>query len=133
MINVRVGRFNVSNAVGADLYPLNIPLAIHYYSAGGWITNPDDTCTAVPATSAIGLSNYKGGLTSTSVTAVTLPPGNGAGFITLAKPNPKLSSSGSVSVTPPTAPTWLQPSVPGVATFSIFNGAKEFIYMRENY
>ncbi len=133
VVNVRVGRFNVSNAVGADLYPLNIPLAIQYYSAGGWITNPDDTCTAVPATSAIGLSNYKGGLTSTSVTAVTLPPSNGAGFITLAKPNPKLSSSGSVSVTPPTAPTWLQPSVPGVATFSIFNGAKEFIYMRENY
>lgn len=138
-VNVRAGRFSVSNALGADLYPLSVPWAVQYYGASGWITNPDDTCTAVPATSAIGLSNYKGGLTSTSVTAVTLltavpaTAGNGAGVITLAKPNPKLTSSGSVWVSPPTLPSWLQPGVAGLANFSIFNGAKEFIYMRENY
>ena len=133
LLNARVGRFSVSNAVGADLYPLSVPWAVQYYSASGWITNPDDTCTVAPATSAISLSNYKGGLTSTSITAVTLPPSNGAGVITLAKPNPKLTSSGSVLVSPPTLPSWLQPGVAGLATFSIFNGAKEFIYMRENY
>ena len=138
-VNARAGRFSVSNALGADLYPLSVPWAVQYYGASGWITNPDDTCTAVPATSAIGLSNYKGGLTSTTVTAVTLltaapaTAGNGAGVITLAKPNPKLTSSGSVWVSPPTLPSWLQPGVAGLANFSIFNGAKEFIYLRENY
>ena len=132
-VNARAGRLSVSNALGADLYPLSVPWAVQYYGASGWITNPDDTCTTAPATSAIGLSNYKGGLTSTSVTAVTLPPSNGAGVITLAKPNPKLTSSGSVWVSPPTLPGWLQPGVAGLANFSIFNGAKEFIYMRENY
>ena len=138
-VNARVGRFNVANAVGADLYPLSVPWAVQYYNTNGWITNSDDTCTIAPATSAIGLSNYKGGLSSTSVTAVTLltavpaTASNGAGIITLAKPSPKLARSGSVWVSPPTLPSWLQPGVAGLATFSIFNGAKEFIYMRENY
>lgn len=128
---IRSGRVKLSNAHGSELLDLPVPMVAQYYNGTWFVTNTADSCTTA------------------TVPALTLTPGgtavmrtwnspfvNGNGGLKLGKPNAK----GYVTVTV-TAPAWLQYPWGGAAavnptaraTFGVYKGSNEFIYLRETY
>ena len=97
---VRTGRLLLPNAFGSNNASLAVPIRAQYWNGQSWVTNSDDSCTAI-ASGTIALSGYanaKGVSTSGWSTAasgsVTLV--GGRGNITLSKPQP--TSNGSVNL-----------------------------------
>jgi uncharacterized protein DUF6701/concanavalin A-like lectin/glucanase superfamily protein len=54
---LRFGRFNIGTAVGSELLTLTPPLIAEYYDGNGFLTNTDDSCTAINLTDHIRLDN----------------------------------------------------------------------------
>jgi MSHA biogenesis protein MshQ len=126
----RYGHMKIANANGSELLPLPIDLTAQYWNGSSYVTNVDDSLTTLLSSNIL-LSNYQKNLTAG---ATTVSPASivfvGAPFtITLSKPGS--GKNGSVDLNT-NAPAYL-PSNTGRATFGVYKGANEFIYLRENY
>lgn len=158
---MRFGRLRLGNANGSQLLPLPLQMQAQYWNSAGtaFITNTADSCTTIAAAN-IALGNYQRNLNAceTSVTASSFSggratvlmgaPGSGnSGSVDLTV-NLGASGSGSSCIAGvPTAVTGanrahLQGNWSGGAydqnpssraTFGIYKGSEEIIYIRENF
>ncbi|HEU0188729.1 MAG TPA: DUF6701 domain-containing protein [Gallionella sp.] len=134
---VRYGRINLANAHGSELLSLPIAATVQYWNAANYVTSITDNETQFNTNLSTAGGNVltaiaKGPLALGNVSVVA--PGivtfaNGVNTFNLAAPN----VTGSVDLTIVTAPSYLLPSTTGRATFGVYKGANEFIYLRENY
>jgi len=131
---VRYGRMKIANATGSNVLPLPLSLTAQYWSNGDWVTSTDDANTLLLISNIL-LGNYQRKVAGdTWTTSLTLPSGtatNGVWGITLSKPSGTFTARGSVDVTT-NAPPYL-PFTTGRATFGVFTGNRNNIYIRENY
>lgn len=127
------GQIKVSNALGSELKPLLASATVQYCNAvsgitcSNWRSNTLDTLTGL-STPYLTFSNPNP--TTLTVTAGA-PTVISQGLIGL-----KISDTTQIKGTIDMAakgPTWLPNAAPARATFGIYDGAKQFIYMRENY
>ena len=124
-VKVVSGRIKLSNAYGSELQPLTLTASAQYYTASGWLNSITDSVTNLAL-----LPSYP---VASGTTTVTLTPssGNLSGGklnIRLGKP----SAGAGVAAINPAAPAYL-PVTPGKATFGIYKGSNNIIYLRENY
>jgi hypothetical protein len=136
---VRYGRVRLNNVHGSELLALSVPLRAEYYDSvsTGFVTNPADSCTGFVIGN-VALSNLTGTMTvgATTPSFVGNPVTAGRASIRLSKPSG--GRHGSVDVTL-TVPAWLQYAwSSGLnpmarATFGVYKGNNEFIYLRESY
>jgi MSHA biogenesis protein MshQ len=156
----RYGRLQIGNANGSQLLPLAVPLETQYWNGSTFATNTADNCTTLAATN-IGLGNYAGNLNS-GETAPTLSGAFSAGKKALSLSAPGAGNNGSVDLVvnlgstidsctafaaPPPAPAganqpWLRgrwcgatqsKDTTGRATFGVYLGSEEVIFLRENF
>jgi hypothetical protein len=142
----RYGRLKLGNAHGSELLALPVPFVAQYWNGTGFVTNTNDNCTQVLVptvangdlvTNPVGLATNA---TLNGVAAValgTLVAGDGK--LKLSKPN----ASGYVNIKITDTPAYLKfdwdTAAAGLenpsarATFGVYKGANEFIYLRENY
>ena len=159
--NFRYGRLKLSNANGSELLNLPVPMQTQYWNGTAFVTNAADSCTTLipgnvkltappPGVSVSSVNSANGGKFS-----------SGSGSLTLTKPSPAPTTKVAVDLcvdlgpdlgggaacvaTTPAALSYLQSlwaSPPGTsyqndptarATFGVYKGANEFIYLRENY
>lgn len=139
----RYGQMKLSNANGSELLPLPIAVTAQYFDGTSatccYVTNTLDSVTNFAATNVV-FGTYHGILSAaiypnsgaTSVTPASVVFPNGTSSFILAKPG--AGNTGSVDLTT-NAPTYLpNPTNPAArATFGVYKGANEFIYLRENY
>jgi len=149
---VRYGRLRLQNTHGSEQLILPLPLLAQYWSNGSWITNTLDSCTSFPA-SGIRMDGYTQNLAACETVlspnaALTLAAGVAAGLRLSA---PGAANNGSVDLTvntngaagntciaavPSAAANanipWLSSNT-ARATFGVYKGANEFIYLREVY
>lgn len=158
--SARSGRLRLSNAYGSELLPLRVPVQAEYFNVSAWETNPDDSCTVIPA-GAAAIGNVKPPsslLAPTASLPVTL--GGGKSLIVLTQGATKHVGSVNLALNlrsgagddqscvvwgtpPPTTGAgldWLQfPWCVGKldpaarATFGTHKRSDEFIYLRESY
>jgi hypothetical protein len=134
---VRYGRINLSNAYGSELLQLPISATVQYWNGTGYVISSTDSATQFNTKLFAAGGNVqptiaKGPLALANVSVVT--PGlvtfaNGINTFILVAP----TVAGSVDLNIVTAPSYLLPSTTGRATFGVYKGANEFIYLRENY
>jgi MSHA biogenesis protein MshQ len=159
-VDMRSGRAKIGNAHGSELLSLPIPFRTEYWSSNGWVTNSADTCsgdgalgggvsvalsavpvTCVQDTGSPGRSNA--GCAATGPTGLRFKEGGVPGFagdFNLWLKATGAGNTGAVTVTG-NVPTWLQyawdggavTNPTGLATFGVFKGNNEFIYLRESY
>lgn len=131
----RYGRMKIANANGSELLPLPITLTAQYWNVTSYATNLADNNTVL-AIANISLGNYQRKAGDTWTTTVTLPGGttasNGTWAATLAKLTGTITGKGSVDITT-AAPAYVPYSTAGRASFGVYKGASEFIYLRENH
>jgi MSHA biogenesis protein MshQ len=121
----RYGRSRIASAHGSELLPLRLQIMTEYWSGGAYVASVDDSLSVLT----IGLGNYQKNLAS-GETLLTQPViASGSGQIGLSRPG--AGNNGSVDVTV-TSPAYL-PGNTGRATFGVFKGSNEFIYLREAY
>lgn len=137
-VKVVSGRVKISNAHGSELLLLPMTATVQYWNAANWVNSSSDSVTSLT----LALSNYQrktGGLWTTAPTPLSAPVVNGILSFNLSKPTGGGTGSVDVSIS---APNYLlagsngaavNPSDPGRATFGVYKGANEFIYLRENY
>jgi hypothetical protein len=153
------GRIKLSNAHGSELLPLPMTAAVQYFNAvGGWVSSDSDTVTTIvasdfalafPVATANNLVSCETALSVTGSSPsfrVNLSrPGNGnngwtdltlnLGAAAVGNRCTAVGGAGAASTT--AARPWLQFPVgtnpTSRATFGVYQGRKEFIYMRENY
>ena len=151
---LRYGRLQLLNAYGSELLDLPVTLRAQYWNGSAWVSNTDDSCTAVAApTSGAGLTFYPevppgqlgNHLSATEITTSVNASGKlAAGNAGLKFSRPGAGNSGYVDISIPLAvrpwlqfpwgvstvnPTGLNPT--GRATFGIYKSRQ--IYSRENY
>jgi MSHA biogenesis protein MshQ len=160
---VRYGRLRVTNASGSQLVPLRVMLETQHYSgapANAFITNTADSCTSIAANN-IELGDYTSNLTACE-TSLTVG-GFNAGRSTALLSAPGPLNSGSVRITPRLEAAVAGPATciggastpvsganrlylqgnwttPGFdrnpsaqATFGVYRGPEEVIFIRENF
>lgn len=133
---IRYGRMKLSNAHGSELLPLPIAVTAQYWDGTAYVTNTLDNDSSFPAilgVTGVVDSNYQKNLNSGETSVVTPPASvvfvNGAASYRLAAPG--ANNSGSVDMNVDVYP--YLPSNIARATFGVYKGANEFIYLRENY
>ncbi len=135
----RYGRLGLANAYGSERLPLNVPVRADYFNGSVFVTNAADNCTRFTLATDLALSNYQRNLNPGETTPgpATLTLAAGVSAITLSAPG--VGNSGSVDLTL-SVPNWLLFNWSGAvgnprarATFGVFRGVKEFIYLREAY
>lgn len=127
------GRIKVSNAYGSEKLKLTVQAAAQYYNGTSWVTSLTDNVSSV--TLAANYNVVKNGVTTGTTTpaptgAVTLT--GGIISIVLGVPTGGATGNASINSTNTTTPSYL-PLTSGQATFGVYQGRREFIYMRENY
>jgi MSHA biogenesis protein MshQ len=138
-VKVVSGRIKVSNAYGSELLPLTLSATAQYYgSAGGWVTSSTDSTTAI----SLGSFTYdrKTGTTWTTTPTPTLMSGESSpatwkvldGLRKFSLSAPNTGNTGNVTVPTNAVGTYL-PIASGRATFGVYKGNSNFIYMRESY
>lgn len=153
-VKVASGRIKISNTYGSELLQLSVAMTAQYWkdATSGWVTSSTDNSSSFvvatppvasavtfaapppPVISALGSVSVVG-----SPKTVTLV--GGAGGFSLAAPGAGISGSVDMSIPAPgagcsVAPVPLGcylPSNSARATFGVYKGRKEFIYLRENY
>jgi MSHA biogenesis protein MshQ len=151
---VRYGRMEMVNAHGSELLPLNLPMLTSYYDGSNFIAHSDDSCTSMVVTN-LDMSNdleanqrdgniqVGGGLVNASV--VNSP--SAAGRLDVGLSAPGAGNTGYIDVTADLSASgqdlpWLQfdwngdgtdENPTGRATFGIFPGSPQQIYMQEVY
>lgn len=154
---IRSGRAKLGNAHGSELLALPVPFRTEYWN-NGWVLNSADNCSgdnsaggtvsvtlsAAPATCVQDSGNpglSGAGCAAAGPAAQQYKEGAGlAGNFNLNLSAPGSGNTGAVTVTG-NVPTWLQYPWGGgaavdpssLATFGVYKGSSEFIYMRENY
>jgi MSHA biogenesis protein MshQ len=148
----RYGRLKLSNADGSELLKLPIPIQTQYWNGTSFVTNTADNCTTLLTTN-IKLTAPPAGVSATVGGALS----SGVGSLILSPPSPAANAvvnlcvdlgadpaGGIVCVAPASANLpYLQGLwAPGTsynndpvarATFGVYKGPSEFIYLRENY
>lgn len=136
---VRLGRLRLGNAHGSELQSLSLPLVLESWrdvAGGSFQVEAGDTCTnlGTPA-----LDAFTGNLALGETTPTLVGPAAGAGSVSLSAPGS--GNDGSVQVSFPTSPSWLQypwdganrQLARGLASFGIYQGAAPLIFRRELY
>ncbi|MHB1117524.1 DUF6701 domain-containing protein [Sideroxydans sp.] len=130
LMEVRSGRARLANAYGSQLLDLELPFMAEYYTGSRWDLNGADSCTVAT----IGALVLQPGGAAVSKT-FNSPFQVGQGGLILTKP----MINGVVTVSP-SVPEWMKyawegglSNPTGQATFGIYKGSKEFIYLREAY
>jgi MSHA biogenesis protein MshQ len=128
--SARYGRIKVSYAYGAELYPLTIPVAAQYWNNNVYVNSIEDALTTFTAANVV-FSNYQKNLNAgeTSVVKLSFPLNGVQGSFQLSAPGG--GNNGSVNLNL-NAPTYL-PSTTSRATFGLYKGNQDFIYLREVY
>lgn len=151
---VRFGRLRLGNALGSELLDLPLPVSVQYWNGTGFVTNGDDSCTRLSSAN-VGLSNFQKNL-SAGETGVAPTPivsfTGGIGNLRLTRPGP--GNSGSVDVTVNLTAEgksylkgrWNEGANPdgdantaydddpvARASFGLYKGPSEIIYLRENF
>jgi hypothetical protein len=128
------GRTKISNANGSELLPLQMTATVQFYNAAGsWVTSTTDSSSSFSTVSDLLASIVTPPATSMTVDLISaknagiVSMNGGSAKFTLNAPG--IPGKASISLS---APSYL-PSTAGIATFGIFPGRKEIIYMRENY
>ncbi|MBK9160039.1 MAG: hypothetical protein IPM27_00465 [Nitrosomonadales bacterium] len=130
---VRYGRMKISNAHGSELQSASLSLAAQYWNGTSYVPNVNDNDTAL-AVADLTLGNYQRKAGDNWTTSAALPNAKasaGAWTVTLSKPAGTFTGVGSVDVST-NAPLYL-PGNTARATFGVYKGDKEFIYLRETY
>src|SRR6266481_4856452 len=155
----RFGRLKLSNANGSQLLNLPVPMQAQDWNGTAFVTNALDSCTTlIPGN--IKLTAPPAGVTVGSVNSANGGKfSSGLGSLILTKPSPAPTTKVAVNLcvdlgpdlgggaacvaTTPAALSYLQGLwAPGTsyqndpaarATFGVYKGANEFIYLRENY
>lgn len=131
---VQSGQTVIQNAYGSPTVPLPITVWLQYWTGSAWALVTDDGVTSFNSN-----ISPAGNVTASGLTVSTTQPstvgfcsGLGQAVFSLAPP----TQSGSVNLSLPStswAPgAWLQPVV-GKATFGIYAGSPQLIYLREVY
>ena len=137
---VRLGRLRLGNAHGSELQSLSLPWVVESWQniAGGSFQREGmDTCTnlGTPA-----LDMFTGNLAlGETIPTLVAGPATGGGSVSLSAPG--AGNDGSVQVSFPTSPSWLQypwdganrQLARGLASFGIYRGAAPLIFRRELY
>lgn len=132
----RYGRMKLSNAHGSELLPLTIAVMAQYWNGATYITNTLDNNSTFAAADVV-LSNPQKNLALNETSVVTPPvsvvfTGGVAGY-RLAKPSGGDGQyDGSVDMTVSIISAYL-PGNTARATFGVYKGNNEFIYLREIY
>lgn len=137
-VKVVSGRAKIGNAHGSELLPLSLPATVQYWNGTNWTTSTTDT-TALAAGN-VSFSNCQKNLGNPAPTCKTAPIVdvssvalvNGVGSIKLKAPGTGNNGSADIILNAAGWPAWL-PSTTGRATFGVYKGNNEFIYLRENY
>lgn len=137
-VKVASGRVKIANAYGSELLPLPMTATVQYYNGTNWSTSLTDSVTSLM----LSLSNYQ---CKTGCPWTTTPaPASGqviAGILLFKLSKPSSGGTGSVDVSI-SAPDYLltgsngagvDPSRLGRATFGVYKGNNQFIYLREMY
>ncbi|MDD5180526.1 MAG: LamG domain-containing protein, partial [Gallionellaceae bacterium] len=127
---VRYGRMKVSNAHGSELLTLPIGVTVQYWDGTNYVTSATDSLTTFASTNVV-FANWQKNLTAGSTTAspASVVFANGVGSFNLSAPG--AGKNGSVDLTT-NAPSYL-PSNTARATFGVYKGNNNFIYLRESY
>jgi hypothetical protein len=145
-IKMRFGRLILPNVYGSDLRSLTVPVQVQYWTGNGWKQNSSDSC------SILGLTNFSS--TGADIGSVT-STGAGKWDVVLKKPSGPVKATlcadigsdpggtGTVcSATTPASMSYLQwlwsagitfDDPVAQATFGVYKGNSNFIYMRESY
>lgn len=137
-VMVASGRIRIGNAHGSELLPLPMIATVQYYNAANWVNSATDSVTSLT----LGVSNYQCKSACPWTTTLTPVPGTlSAGVLNFSLSRPTGGGTGSVDVSA-SAPDYLltgsngaavNPSNTARATFGVYKGNNEFIYMREVY
>jgi MSHA biogenesis protein MshQ len=145
---VRYGRIKMANAHGSELLQLPIPITAQYWDGSNFVTNSNDNLTTLNATTVTSLnwtnltpsnwqkqspsSTWAAGATSVVPATASVVFINGTASFRLAAPGS--GNTGSVDMAT-NSPAYLPSNSgnPARATFGVYKGANEFIYLRENY
>jgi hypothetical protein len=153
---LRFGRLQVGGAAGSELLGLSIPFQTEYYDGDNFILNTDDSCTSIAITDLLLTSteetaeadgNVKicvaGGTTTGTMTNNPLVGGDGG--LSFSSPGELCTGYADITLDLSTATglnmEWLfydwdedlsfDDNPTGRATFGVFSGQSEFIYIRE--
>ncbi len=135
------GRVNVTNAYGAETLPLTLTAAVQYWTGNGYVTSTTDnvdTLTAGNVTRSLGTCApgylLASGVCSTTLGTISSITSVSADVYSIKLGAPGAGNSGSenLNINAGGWPAWL-PSVPGRATFGMYKGSNQFIYLREAY
>jgi hypothetical protein len=118
------GQVKVSNVYGSELLPLTLTATVQYYAATGWVKSLTDSATNLTFATSYAVGT---GTTTPTTTPANGTMSNGSLSIKLSKPGVK----GVASILPG-KPSYL-PINTATATFGIYKGSNEFIYLREAY
>ena len=159
-LRMRFGRLKLSNAHGSELLKLPVQVQAQYWNGTGFAANAADNCTVLSAAN-IALGNYQrntGDTWTTSPTLANAAANAGMWQVNLAKPGATFTGMGSVDIcvdlgADPAGGTVCSATVanlpylqglwapgtsydndPGArASFGVYKGNNEFIYLRESY
>ena len=90
-IALRSGRLRLANAFGRISQALAVPVMSEYWTGSSWLLNAADSCTTVPAASAVASNarNHAGSSsTATTTAAAPIVISAGSGLLSLAIPSP---------------------------------------------
>lgn len=132
-VKVASGRIKIPSAHGSEWLPLPMTAIVQYYNGTNWRTSTTDNVTSFNTN----LVASGGNLVTTIVSGlgggiVVNIPGTAAvvaGVRAFRFVAPGVRGSADISFN---TPTWL-PSITGRATFGVYKGFNEFIYLREVY
>ncbi|MBI4937717.1 MAG: hypothetical protein HY846_05800 [Nitrosomonadales bacterium] len=148
---MRFGRLKLVNAHGSELLNLPVPVQAQFWNGTAFVTNTADNCTALAANS-IALTTPPAGVGVSA--GITLSAGAGSLILTKPTTPAKVSvdlcvdlgadpAGGTVCSATSAARSYLQGIWPlganynndpaARATFGVYKGGNEFIYLRENY
>jgi MSHA biogenesis protein MshQ len=139
---VRLGRLHIGNAHGSELQALSLPVNVQSWqnTAGGnaFMREGLDNCSAALLGAAT-LTDHSGNLAVGETTASLSGPLAGVGVLNLTAPG--AGNDGSVRVSFPSAPSWLQypwdgatrSAARGLASFGIYKVSAPVIFRRELY
>ncbi|MCC7412501.1 MAG: LamG domain-containing protein [Gammaproteobacteria bacterium] len=156
--HLRFGRLTIGTALGSELLPLAVPMHTEYFDGVAFVQNDDDACTALAATDLRLDSAVEAGQTDGDVVIAAggVCPGAGCSMATVTN-NPFAGGDGKLTMGAPgtgfvgdanitldlsaLARDWLRfdwdgdgafdDDPVGKASFGVFAGPRQIIYMRE--
>jgi len=146
----RYGQLKLFNAYGSDLLNLPVPIQTQYWNGTSFVTNTADNCTAL-STNNVKLTTPPAGVSATvgafasGVGSLTLSPPTSATYAAVnlcvdlgVDPVGGTVCTATIANLPYLQSLWAPGTNynndPGArATFGVYKGTNEFIYLRENY